>query len=74
MNRHLALEQPGNPVGVVVDASHPMPEISEAGARHQPDVTGTYHHDSHQLSNLQNTGKTQLLKRIASDGQPEELR
>ncbi len=51
-DRHHALVQRGDLLGVEVDAGDVVPEVREAGARHQPDVTRPDHGDAQAVSLL----------------------
>ena len=48
-DRHLARVQAVDLGAVLVDAAHAMAEVGEAGARHEPDVTGADHRDAHSI-------------------------
>src|SRR6185312_6944941 len=47
VNRHLAVLEPGNLAGVLVDAGHLMAEVGEARPAHKPHVTGADHRNTH---------------------------
>ena len=50
VDRHLAFCEAGDLGGVVVDAGDVHPELGEAGARNEPDITGADHRNAHEFS------------------------
>ena len=51
-DRHVALAQPRDLVGVFVNTGDMVTEIRKAGAGHKPDVSGADHRNAHETSCL----------------------
>ena len=50
VDRHEAVVQPIDLARILVDAAHVVPEIGETCARHEANVTGADHRDTHAIS------------------------
>ena len=49
---HFALAQPRYPVFVLIDAGDVVTEIRKAGARHKSHISGAYHGNAHETSQV----------------------